>query len=177
MHWIRRVRQEKRRALFACHLFLISIADAFARLPSILPALVSARRFSVGTKPKARALSGNSARRSYTTDSASITTKVESAHKALKQQLNLGTKPPEGKTKAPRGRWEVTGGGGGIRTLVTRVTGKTVFETAAFNHSATPPQGSAASVSCAAFQACAPRVLRGTRWGVAVPMVSRLCAG
>ncbi len=34
-----------------------------------------------------------------------------------------------------------TGGGGGIRTLVTRVTGKTVFETAAFNHSATPPHG------------------------------------
>ena len=33
------------------------------------------------------------------------------------------------------------GGGGGIRTLVTRVTGKTVFETAAFNHSATPPRG------------------------------------
>lgn len=35
----------------------------------------------------------------------------------------------------------VRGGGGGIRTLVTRVTGKTVFETAAFNHSATPPHG------------------------------------
>ena len=34
-----------------------------------------------------------------------------------------------------------TGGGGGIRTLVTRVAGKTVFETAAFNHSATPPRG------------------------------------
>ena len=33
------------------------------------------------------------------------------------------------------------GGGGGIRTLVTRVAGKTVFETAAFNHSATPPHG------------------------------------
>ncbi len=31
------------------------------------------------------------------------------------------------------------GGGGGIRTLVTWGTGKTVFETAAFNHSATPP--------------------------------------
>ena len=30
------------------------------------------------------------------------------------------------------------GGGGGIRTLVTP-KGKTVFETAAFNHSATPP--------------------------------------
>lgn len=34
-----------------------------------------------------------------------------------------------------------TGGGGGIRTLVTGVAGETVFETAAFNHSATPPQG------------------------------------
>ncbi|MEC4184522.1 hypothetical protein VJ918_06835, partial [Adlercreutzia sp. R21] len=31
--------------------------------------------------------------------------------------------------------------GGGIRTLVTGVTGETVFETAAFNHSATPPHG------------------------------------
>ena len=39
------------------------------------------------------------------------------------------------------GRGFLTGGGGGIRTLVTRVTGKTVFETAAFNHSATPPRG------------------------------------
>ena len=34
-----------------------------------------------------------------------------------------------------------TGGGGGIRTLVTGVAGETVFETAAFNHSATPPLG------------------------------------
>ncbi len=34
-----------------------------------------------------------------------------------------------------------TGGGGGIRTLVTGVTGETVFETAAFNRSATPPKG------------------------------------
>lgn len=33
------------------------------------------------------------------------------------------------------------GGGGGIRTLVTGSTGETVFETAAFNHSATPPRG------------------------------------
>ena len=33
------------------------------------------------------------------------------------------------------------GGGGGIRTLVTGSTGETVFETAAFNHSATPPHG------------------------------------
>ncbi len=33
-----------------------------------------------------------------------------------------------------------TGGGGGIRTPVTRVAGQTVFETAAFNHSATPPR-------------------------------------
>ena len=32
------------------------------------------------------------------------------------------------------------GGGGGIRTLVT-LAGQTVFETAAFNHSATPPHG------------------------------------
>ena len=37
--------------------------------------------------------------------------------------------------------FDANGGGGGIRTLVTRVTGKTVFETAAFNHSATPPRG------------------------------------
>ena len=36
-----------------------------------------------------------------------------------------------------------SGGGGGIRTLVTWITGKTVFETAAFNHSATPPWVSA----------------------------------
>ena len=33
----------------------------------------------------------------------------------------------------------VSGGGRGIRTLVTWITGKTVFETAAFNHSAIPP--------------------------------------
>ena len=33
----------------------------------------------------------------------------------------------------------LSGGGGGIRTLVTWITGKTVFETAAFNHSAIPP--------------------------------------
>ena len=39
------------------------------------------------------------------------------------------------------GGTELRGGGGGIRTLVTRITGKTVFETAAFNHSATPPRG------------------------------------
>ena len=39
----------------------------------------------------------------------------------------------------PSREFAVPGGGGGIRTLVTRVTGKTVFETAAFNHSATPP--------------------------------------
>ena len=37
------------------------------------------------------------------------------------------------------------GGGGGIRTLVTGSTGETVFETAAFNHSATPPQGRCAA--------------------------------
>ena len=43
--------------------------------------------------------------------------------------------------KSPRGCEGCgdSGGGGGIRTLVTRVAGKTVFETAAFNHSATPP--------------------------------------
>ncbi len=39
--------------------------------------------------------------------------------------------------------WETqfkkTGGGGGIRTLVTGIAGETVFETAAFNRSATPP--------------------------------------
>ncbi len=33
------------------------------------------------------------------------------------------------------------GGEAGIRTLVTGFTGKTVFETAAFNRSATSPQG------------------------------------
>lgn len=32
-----------------------------------------------------------------------------------------------------------SGGGAGIRTLVTEVIGETVFETAAFNRSATPP--------------------------------------
>ena len=48
---------------------------------------------------------------------------------------------PESKKRARyyRARFVVSGGGGGIRTLVTRVTGETVFETAAFNHSATPP--------------------------------------
>ena len=39
------------------------------------------------------------------------------------------------------GRGFHAGGGAGIRTLVTGVTGETVFETAAFDHSATPPQG------------------------------------
>ena len=39
------------------------------------------------------------------------------------------------------GRWLFSGGGAGIRTLVTEVIGETVFETAAFNRSATPPHG------------------------------------
>ena len=38
-----------------------------------------------------------------------------------------------------RTAFDQTGGGRGIRTLVTWITGKTVFETAAFNHSAIPP--------------------------------------
>ena len=43
-------------------------------------------------------------------------------------------------TNAPlTGRCKFSGGGRGIRTLVTWITGKTVFETAAFNHSAIPP--------------------------------------
>lgn len=34
----------------------------------------------------------------------------------------------------------LTGGGGGIRTLVTGIAGETVFETAAFSRSATLPR-------------------------------------
>ena len=52
-----------------------------------------------------------------------------------------------GKRKSPcicKG-FKFPGGGGGIRTLVTGVSGETVFETAAFNHSATPPQGRCAA--------------------------------
>ena len=45
------------------------------------------------------------------------------------------------KAREPIPGLRLSGGGGGIRTLVTWVTGKTVFETAAFNHSATPPRG------------------------------------
>ena len=40
----------------------------------------------------------------------------------------------------PAGTLISNGGEAGIRTLVTGVTGKTVFETAAFNRSATSPQ-------------------------------------
>src|SRR5687768_2689130 len=59
------------------------------------------------------------------------------------------------RTRAPRGSGPsrpidaatAGGGGGGIRTHGTGVTGTTVFETARFNHSRTPPdatsQGSA----------------------------------
>src|SRR3954466_6159929 len=39
----------------------------------------------------------------------------------------------------------VQSGGGGIRTLVRGLTPETVFETAAFNHSATPPSKRRAS--------------------------------
>ena len=49
--------------------------------------------------------------------------------------------PPDIKKRPVKDVEIETGGGGGIRTLVTRVTGETVFETAAFNHSATPPHG------------------------------------
>ena len=46
------------------------------------------------------------------------------------------------KKKAPilRNFLNLNGGGGGFEPLVT-YTGQTVFETAAFNHSATPPRG------------------------------------
>src|SRR3954451_13743710 len=40
---------------------------------------------------------------------------------------------------APQAGSRPRGGGGGIRTLVRGLTPETVFETAAFNHSATPP--------------------------------------
>src|SRR3954468_13898050 len=47
------------------------------------------------------------------------------------------TAPPR---RQPRMRSELVSGGGGIRTLVRGLTPETVFETAAFNHSATPPR-------------------------------------
>ena len=47
---------------------------------------------------------------------------------------------PETKNAPSRGV-NSRGGEAGIRTLVTGFTGKTVFETAAFNRSATSPQG------------------------------------
>ena len=47
--------------------------------------------------------------------------------------------PPGKNNHALSGVMIFSGGGRGIRTLVTWITGKTVFETAAFNHSAIPP--------------------------------------
>ena len=45
-------------------------------------------------------------------------------------------------SKTPHGGALIPNGGeAGIRTLVTGFTGKTVFETAAFNRSATSPRG------------------------------------
>ena len=61
--------------------------------------------------------------------------------------------------------WILTGGGGGIRTLVTRITGKTVFETAAFNHSATPPRWGARHEASYAKRAEARCCFLAERWG------------
>ena len=59
----------------------------------------------------------------------------------------------------------LTGGGGGIRTLVTRITGKTVFETAAFNHSATPPRWGVRLKASYAKRAEARYFFLAERWG------------
>ena len=65
------------------------------------------------------------------------------SHFALGPQVSAGHLRPCGfesllRKKQPFGCFWDSGGGGGIRTLVTP-EGQTVFETAAFNHSATPP--------------------------------------
>src|SRR3954467_15919335 len=52
------------------------------------------------------------------------------------------TAPPR---RHPRMRSALVSGGGGIRTLVRGLTPETVFETAAFNHSATPPKEATSS--------------------------------
>ena len=54
------------------------------------------------------------------------------------------SEPRSAHRKNARARWgsgvRCYGGGAGIRTLVTGVTGETVFETAAFSRSATLPR-------------------------------------
>ena len=50
------------------------------------------------------------------------------------------------------------GGEAGIRTLVTGFTGKTVFETAAFNRSATSPRGEIELVKMAEGRGFEPRI-------------------
>ena len=54
--------------------------------------------------------------------------------------VRIHAKAPEMR-KRPDRDVVCTGGEAGIRTLVTGFTGKTVFETAAFNRSATSPHG------------------------------------
>ena len=56
--------------------------------------------------------------------------------------------PPGKNNHALSGVMIFSGGGRGIRTLVTWITGKTVFETAAFNHSAIPPYSIVSAQVC-----------------------------
>src|SRR3954449_5330160 len=59
--------------------------------------------------------------------------------------------------RQPRMRSALVSGGGGIRTLVRGLTPETVFETAAFNHSATPPKEATSSRSRVAKRTGRPR--------------------
>ena len=68
--------------------------------------------------------------------------------------------------KAPlAGRGVISGGGRGIRTLVTWITGKTVFETAAFNHSAIPPYSIVSVFAQAGATPSAYKKIPLLRWG------------
>ena len=86
------------------------------------------------------------------------------ARKWCFRKVRLGRSGVEARLEDSKpGSQEITGGGGGIRTLVTGVAGKTVFETAAFNHSATPPHGAWRSLQAACCPPFGPRVSANAR--------------